>query len=201
MWHPPINLKKFTVTQAYGVPNDVYNVLKHHPGRDYGTQGEDGWGAYIVHDGVVTDVGAWDRSIGNYLFYYCADIDRTFAQFHHRDPVKLKVGDTVTAGQKFGTTGKTGFSMGIHCHIECLSGKHTFASRASITTDWTTFSAHSEDPDALIRARLANPVIPTQVDVAASDIDTFLAKIDTIHLLKEVLSRPDRKEAFTYLKA
>jgi hypothetical protein len=97
MWHPPINLKKFNATQAYGVPNLVYSVLKHHPGSDYGTQGEDGWSAYIVHDGVVTDIGAWQRSIGNYIFYYCADIDRTFAQFHHRDPLTLKVGDKVFA--------------------------------------------------------------------------------------------------------
>lgn len=152
-WHTPIRADKFNVTQRFLTPDAVnYPKTKHHPGTDYGTQGEDNVPLYFCADGEVIENGSNHKFFGNYFFYYVPAVDRTFAYFHLRDSVPAK--GTYSAGQQCGITGKTGLSYGIHLHLECIKGRKTSTDRANLFTSKDALAQAAEDADLVIRPRI-----------------------------------------------
>ncbi len=151
-WFYPIRADKFLVTQKFLNPDSTtYPKTGHHPGVDYGTQGEDNVPLYFCADGEVIESGV-HNSFGNYFFYYVPDVDRTFVYFHLRDGAPAK--KLYAGGVQCGLAGKTGLSHGIHLHLECIKGKKTSAERSTLYTSKATLISASEDPDAFLRARI-----------------------------------------------
>ena len=110
--------------------DDNYGYGSTHGGADM-TYTHGGSGPiYTVDTGEVTDVmtncsvgnsdcgGGW----GNYIkIKHTGVADGQYeTQYAHLESgsIKVKVGDTVTAGQEIGTMGTTGRSTGIHLHFE-----------------------------------------------------------------------------------
>lgn len=149
-WHPPIREDKFRSTQKFLNPDPLYKITGHHPGTDYGTQGEDGVPLYFCADGEVIESDL-HNAFGNYFFYYVPEVDRTFVYFHLRDAAPQK--GTYKTGTQCGITGKTGLSQGIHLHLECMKGRKTSADRARLYTSKDAIAEAAEDADALIRSR------------------------------------------------
>ncbi len=153
VWSVPIRADKFKLTQTFLNPDPVtYTKTGHHPGVDYGTQGETNVPLFFCADGEVIESGV-STSMGNYFFYYVSDVDRTFAYFHLKDKAPKK--GVYKAGEQCGITGNTGLSHGIHLHLECLKGKKTSVERSALYTSKAGIIAAAEDADLFIRARLA----------------------------------------------
>lgn len=150
-WHPPIRSDKFRVTQKFLNPDPMYKITKHHPGTDYGTQGEDNVPLYFCADGEIIESG-FHNAFGNYFFFYISEADRTFIYFHLRDVAPAK--GQYRVGDQCGITGKTGMSEGIHLHMECMKGRKTSADRGALYTSKDAVAAIAEDADAFIRSRL-----------------------------------------------
>lgn len=152
-WHPPIRTDKFKLTQNFLNPDPLYKITGHHPGVDYGTQGDADIPLYFCADGEVIENGN-NKSFGNYFFYYVQEVDRTFAYFHLRD--KFPDMGFYKSGQQCGITGKTGLSFGIHLHLECLKGRKTSLDRSKLYTSKDNILANAEDADAFIRLHLVS---------------------------------------------
>lgn len=150
-WHPPIREDKFRLTQKFLNPDPIYKITGHHPGTDYGTQGEDNVPLHFCADGEVIESGA-HKAFGNYFFYYVPVADRTFVYFHLRDEAPAH--GQYKAGQQCGITGETGMSAGIHLHLECMVGRKTSTDRARLYTSKDELAAAAEDADAFIRSRI-----------------------------------------------
>ena len=150
-WHVPIRSDKFKLTQKFLNPDPIYKKTGHHPGADYGTQGEKEVPLFFCADGEVIESGT-HTAFGNYFFFYVASVDRTFVYFHLKD--KAPVVGSYKAGAQCGITGQTGLSLGIHLHLECIKGKKTSADRSVLFTSKEALTLYAEDPDAFIRARL-----------------------------------------------
>lgn len=151
-WHPPIRSDKFRVTQKFLNPDPMYKITKHHPGTDYGTQGEDNVPLYFCADGEVIESG-FRNAFGNYFFFYVPEADRTFIYFHLRDAAPAK--GQYRSGDQCGITGKTGMSQGIHLHLECMRGRKTSADRGSLYISKDAIAEAAEDADAFIRSHLS----------------------------------------------
>lgn len=92
----------------------VYKVKKFHYGIDFTSP----QGTVIVAtgDGKVTKIERVKSGYGNYI-----EIDHGFGYttlYAHMDKIDVKVGQTVTKGQKVGTVGNTGTSTAPHLHYE-----------------------------------------------------------------------------------
>ena len=149
--HPPIREDKFRPTQRFLNPDPLYKITGHHPGTDYGTQGEDSVPLYFCADGEVIENGL-HNAFGNYFFYYIPEVDHTFVYFHLRDTAPQK--GTYKAGEQCGITGKTGLSQGIHLHLECMKGRKTSADRSRLYISKDAIAEAAEDADTFIRSRL-----------------------------------------------
>ncbi len=151
-WFAPIRADKFVITQKFLNPDPAtYPKTGHHPGVDYGTQGEDNVPLYFCADGEVIESGS-HSVFGNYFFYYVTEVDRTFVYFHLKNTSSAKI--KYKAGEQCGIAGNTGFSQGVHLHLECLKGRKTSADRASLFTSKTALINAAEDADVFIRTRL-----------------------------------------------
>lgn len=151
-WFIPIRKDKFVLTQKFLEYDSVtYTITKHHPGVDYGTQGEDNVPLYFCADGEIIESG-FHPQFGNFFFLYVPEVNKTFVYFHlcNTPPIKGQYKGGVQAG----IAGKTGKSKGIHLHLECMKGKKTSTDRASLYTSKDALVAAAEDADAFIRARL-----------------------------------------------
>ena len=150
-WHPPIRSDKFRPTQRFLNPDPIYKITGHHPGTDYGTQGEDGVPLHFCADGEIIESGL-HKAFGNYFFYYVPAVDRTFVYFHLRDIAPAH--GQYKAGQQCGTTGETGMSAGIHLHLECMKGRKTSVDRARLFISKDALAEAAEDADTFIRSRI-----------------------------------------------
>lgn len=152
-WSAPIRADKFIVTQKF-LSEDKVNYPKtgHHPGTDYGTQGEDNVPLFFCADGEVIETGANHKYFGNYFFYYVSEVDRTFVYFHLRDSLPTK--GLHKTGEQCGIVGKTGLSFGIHLHLECIKGRKTSTDRANLYISKSSLVKVAEDADVFIRTRL-----------------------------------------------
>ncbi len=151
-WYTPIRYDKFKITQTFLSPDPAtYPKTGHHPGVDYGTQGEQNVPLFFCTSGEVIENGVHPQ-FGNYFFFYVASVDRTFVYFHLRDSAPAK--GTYNGGTSCGIAGTTGLSTGIHVHLECIKGRKTSANRSALYTSKSALMAAAEDADAFIRARL-----------------------------------------------
>jgi murein DD-endopeptidase MepM/ murein hydrolase activator NlpD len=152
-WHVPIRSDKFSITQSFlNHDPDTYKKTGHHPGVDYGTQGEDMVPLYFCADGEVIETGL-NQYFGNYFFYYVPEVDRTFVYFHLRDQAPGK--GQYSVGNVCGITGQTGLSHGIHLHLECIKGRKTSEDRRYLYVSKDKVQECSEDADAFIRSRIS----------------------------------------------
>lgn len=152
-WCAPIRTEKFKVTQKFLTPDPIYKITGHHPGTDYGTQGDVAVPLYFCADGEVIESGT-HNAFGNYFFYYVPEVDRTFVYFHLKGAAPLK--GKYKSGEQCGITGQTGMSKGVHLHLECIVGKKTSVDRARLFTSKDAMAAAAEDADTFIRSRLSN---------------------------------------------
>lgn len=150
-WVPPIRKDKFIVTQKFLTPDPLYTITGHHPGTDYGTQGDKNVPLYFCANGEVIESGV-HNAFGNYFFYYVPEVDRTFVYFHLRDEAPAQ--GSYSAGEQCGITGETGLSQGIHLHLECMKGKKKYSDRKATYTSKSNIEKVAEDADAFIRERL-----------------------------------------------
>ncbi len=151
-WFAPIRIDKFKLTQKFFEVDAVsYPKTGHHPGVDYGTQGQDNVPLYYCTSGEVIESGV-SPSFGNYFFYYVSEVDRTFLYFHLRDTAPAK--GKYQGGAQCGVAGKTGQSTGNHLHLECMKGKKTSTDRKNLYISATALLAAAEDADAFLRARI-----------------------------------------------
>jgi len=101
-----------------------------HTGIDFISKNSSGAVApmdvYAAEDGSVADAGR-NNLAGNFInidhggYYTC---------YQHLSSISVKEGDTVTAGQKIGVTGKTGVANGIHLHFGVkVNGTNTINAR------------------------------------------------------------------------
>lgn len=150
-WHRPIRADKFRPTQRFLNPDPIYKITGHHPGTDYGTQGEDSVPLHFCADGEVIESGL-HQAFGNYFFYYVPVVDRTFVYFHLRDEAPAR--GQYKVGQQCGITGATGMSEGVHLHLECMKGRRTSSDRARLYTSKDALAEAAEDADTFIRSRI-----------------------------------------------
>jgi len=153
-WCAPIRPDKFIkCTRPFLEFNDVdYPKTKHHPGVDYGTKGETDVPLYFCADGEVIESSFDPKFLGNYFFFYVPEVDRTFAYFHLRNAAPAK--GQYKVGMQCGIAGQTGYSKGIHLHLECLKGRKTSVNRSSLYSSKEALMTAAEDADVFIKARL-----------------------------------------------
>ncbi len=153
IWHIPIREDKFKLTQGFlNYDPDTYKITQHHPGVDYGTQGDIDIPAHAVCDGEIVDRGEFHKSFGNFVFLYVPIVDRTFVYFHLKDiPPQL---GPVKSGDILGIVGQTGLSYGIHLHLECLKGRKTSSDRGRLFTSLDNVKLYAEDADIFIGSML-----------------------------------------------
>lgn len=76
-----------------------------------------GTAVYSYADGKVTSVSQ-DNTLGKYITVDHGNGLKT--RYLHLSAFKVSVGDKVTAGQRIGSVGNTGYSTGSHLHFEVL---------------------------------------------------------------------------------
>lgn len=72
---------------------------------------------YSISDGTVLYRGYQQNGFGNYIIIKNND-DTAFLYAHLDSIQSLSVGDSVTRGEWIGTEGSTGYSTGLHLHLE-----------------------------------------------------------------------------------
>ena len=113
---------------------------KHHNGIDISGCGF-GSPIYSSTTGTVTevvsscaDVGYYNNSCGNYWGNHVTVSYNGYKIIyaHIRRDVKVKVGDTVTRGQKLGTMGSSGSSTGTHLHYGVVNPSGNYINPCSV---------------------------------------------------------------------
>lgn len=101
-----------TVTQAYGVKNKtLYPLTGLHWGTDFATPIATPIKA--MKSGKVTRTGHLPNSLG-YWFEFLMD-DKYYVFCHLQDTVEI---GSYAQGEIIGYTGNTGYTKGVHCHVE-----------------------------------------------------------------------------------
>lgn len=159
-WYVPIRADKFSPyeeNEFLKYDPETYPTTKHHPGIDYRTHSTNDVSLHFCADGEIIESGFLPKSLGNYFCFYVPEVDHTFIYCHLCDtpPPKGKY----NVGVQAGIAGTTGKSTGIHLHLECIKGRHTFASRMQIYTSETNLLQAAKDgtiknADAFIRSNL-----------------------------------------------
>lgn len=123
-----------TVTGKYGTHGSTRsNGTRYHSGIDIGSKIGDP--CYCVADGVVVMCKSTDDSAnsiggrGRYIVVYHSNGDYS-SLYEHLNSCSVKVGDSVKAGQKIGTTGNSGWKAknvhyDAHLHFGLMNGKMT----------------------------------------------------------------------------
>ncbi|MFJ9845781.1 peptidoglycan DD-metalloendopeptidase family protein [Kitasatospora sp. NPDC101155] len=102
--------------EAYGVAGSMW-ASGHHTGQDF--VASTGTPVRAVANGVVVKAGN-GGAYGNQVEIRLAD--GRYAQYAHLSVVGVKIGQTVTVGQRLGLSGATGNVTGPHLHFEIRTG-------------------------------------------------------------------------------
>jgi murein DD-endopeptidase MepM/ murein hydrolase activator NlpD len=104
-----------TITSRYGAERSDGSI---HKGVDIAMP--EGTPVYAVAAGKVikSQVGSGDRSYGEYIEIQHSSEYTTLYAHLKTNSRRVRVGDTVTAGQQIGEVGSTGLSSGPHLHLE-----------------------------------------------------------------------------------
>lgn len=105
-------------TQDYWVYNTKYTG-NYHTGIDYGTHSAN-VPCYAIFGGVVHEVIHDTKNkygYGNHVIIYSPELDR-YALYAHLQSTDLKEGSAIQEGGEIGIIGTTGFSTGVHLHLE-----------------------------------------------------------------------------------
>ncbi|MFH8384439.1 peptidoglycan DD-metalloendopeptidase family protein [Kitasatospora sp. NPDC018058] len=102
--------------EAYGVAGSMW-ASGHHTGQDF--VASTGTPLRAVANGVVVKAGN-GGAYGNEVEIKLAD--GKYAQYAHLSVIGVKVGQTVTVGQRLGLSGATGNVTGPHLHFEIRTG-------------------------------------------------------------------------------
>lgn len=123
-----------TITGKYGTHGSTRsNGTRYHSGIDIGSAV--GSNCYATADGVVVlckssdDASGTIGGRGRYIVIYHSNGNFS-SLYEHLNSVSVKVGDTVKAGQKIGTTGNSGWQSkgnhyAAHLHFGLMNGKMT----------------------------------------------------------------------------
>jgi murein DD-endopeptidase MepM/ murein hydrolase activator NlpD len=140
--------RRLEVLPKSALPTEVFPVRGPH-------QYWDGFGAGRGHEGM--DIGArcgtpmvsaldgrvehkaYHSAAGNYVVVDTAGTPNDLMYAHLIRPGSVRVGQTVTAGQRIGYVGETGNAQGCHLHFEFWKG------------DWYG-GGHAVDPEPYLRA-------------------------------------------------
>jgi murein DD-endopeptidase MepM/ murein hydrolase activator NlpD len=129
----PLFDKTIQLSQPYGLANsEWYKLTGHHIGTDWATPV--GTPIYAPADCEVTRVGFLKDSLG----HWCeVKIDKWYMILchlnHTADSGKQKKGDLI------GYTGNTGFTKGVHCHVEAWHQPMDRSKLSKATWDNLTF--------------------------------------------------------------
>jgi len=104
-------LKTQVITSYFGNRRINYSI-QFHDGIDFATL--IGTTVMAAMDGVVS-VAVYHRQHGNYIVIKHSNGYKTL--YSHMNSFSVKVGDTVSKGQKIGESGNTGNSTGPHLHF------------------------------------------------------------------------------------
>jgi len=104
-------LKTLVITSYFGNRRINYSI-QFHDGIDIATRV--GTTVMAAMDGVVS-VAVFHRQHGNYIVIKHSNGYKTL--YSHLNSFSVKVGDTVSKGQKIGESGNTGNSTGPHLHF------------------------------------------------------------------------------------
>jgi hypothetical protein len=114
MAHP---IPGFLVTTPFGKPGDW--TAGFHTGDDYSTKGKIGVPVHATASGKVVLVsqgtGGWGRSYGKHVVIESGDARHGYC---HLSKIHVRMGQSVTAGQKIAASGNTGNTTGPHLHYE-----------------------------------------------------------------------------------
>jgi hypothetical protein len=148
--------EKYKVTQPWLNPApDIYKKTGVHPGCDWGVQGAKNVQERFIMDAEVIETIDSHKFLGNAIFYYIPQEDRTVCSFHHKEPSRWRVGDRVQCGDIVGTVGKTGLSFGEHVHAECLIGRRKQENRIAGYSSKEGIQRTSEDLNSFIIRMIA----------------------------------------------
>ncbi len=123
----PLNFSKATITSFFGQERIVYDEYDIHYAWDFAAPAQTP--VYSVYDGKVVEVrfNQSENTInksngaGNYItLEYEIDGDIYKVLYGHLYPnsKKVKVGDSIKAGQQIASVGTTGYSTGNHLHFQ-----------------------------------------------------------------------------------
>lgn len=117
--HMPVASADSTIHDSYGLIN---NNTAIHSGVDFGDDSSKGKNVYASVPGVILAVEekGGNKGYGNYVVIGHDGYNTLYA---HLDSVeKLKIGDSVDAGEKIGKIGSTGATDETHLHFEIRIG-------------------------------------------------------------------------------
>ena len=127
---PPIDFEKITVTSFFMEERIVFGKFDVHPAWDFAAGNHTV--VKSVCDGRIKNVVfPYDVNVtnklggrGNYIVLTCPiDDEITYDVIYahlYPDTAKVKVGDSVTAGQEIAGVGTTGYSTGPHLHYQVM---------------------------------------------------------------------------------
>ena len=119
----------FYVTQEWGASTQSQGV---HRGIDIATSGSRP--IYSISKGTVYYKGYQANGFGYYIIIKNSDDDRGFLYAHLMQESILNVGQSVVIGQFIGNEGSSGYSTGIHLHLEyqvMVNGQWNYSSNIS----------------------------------------------------------------------
>ncbi|WP_329463738.1 M23 family metallopeptidase [Streptomyces sp. NBC_01431] len=113
-WVHPV--ERYTLSASFGLGGSMWS--HKHSGQDFAVPNGTGVGA--AHGGTIVKagpVGAGDGpAYGNAIVIKHAD--NTYSQYAHLSRIDVRVGQSVTTGQRIALSGNTGNSSGPHLHFE-----------------------------------------------------------------------------------
>ncbi len=101
------------VTSEYGYRIDpISGYTRLHGGIDIG-----GGGPIVAAKSGTVTIAGWHYQYGNYVkISHGGGVDTLYA--HLQSDMRVSPGQSVSAGQRIGTMGTTGYSTGVHLHFE-----------------------------------------------------------------------------------